>query len=108
MRAGIVVTGSELVRGDRTDLNGPYLARSLLALGFEPAELRIVGDVAGEIEAAIRDGLRRDLLLTSGGLGPTHDDLTVELLALAAGRPLVVDGEVEARSRPGRVQSRSG
>ena len=97
MRAGIVVTGSELVRGDRTDLNGPFLARSLLGLGFDPAELRIVGDVRGDIEAAIRDGLRHDLLITSGGLGPTHDDLTVELLALAAGRELVVDSEVEAK-----------
>jgi nicotinamide-nucleotide amidase len=97
LRAGIVVTGSELVRGDRTDLNGPFLARSLLELGFDPAELRIVGDVRGDIEAAIRDGLRHDLLITSGGLGPTHDDLTVELLALAAGRELVVDSEVEAK-----------
>jgi nicotinamide-nucleotide amidase len=96
LRAGIVVTGSELVRGDRTDLNGPFLARSLLELGFDPAELRIVGDVRGDIEAAIRDGLRHDLLITSGGLGPTHDDLTVELLALAAGRELVVDSDVEA------------
>jgi nicotinamide-nucleotide amidase len=103
MRAGIVVTGSELVRGDRPDLNGPYLARSLLGLGFEPAELRIVGDVRAEIEAAIREGLRRDLLITSGGLGPTHDDLTVELLAAATGRALVLDTEleawIEARSR---------
>ena len=96
MRAGIVVTGSELVRGDRTDLNGPFLARSLLGLGFDPAELRIVGDVREDIEAAIREGLRHDLLITSGGLGPTHDDLTVELLAIATGRELVVDSEVEA------------
>jgi nicotinamide-nucleotide amidase len=97
VKAGIVITGSELVRGDRQDLNGPYLARSLLALGLEPAELRIVGDVRSEIEEAIREGLSRDLLITSGGLGPTHDDITVELLAAAAGRALVLDAELEAR-----------
>jgi nicotinamide-nucleotide amidase len=89
------VTGSELVRGDRTDLNGPFLARSLLALGIEPAEVRVVGDVRGDIEAALREGLGYDLLVVSGGLGPTHDDVTVELLALAAGRPLMLDGELE-------------
>jgi competence/damage-inducible protein CinA-like protein len=103
VRGAIVVTGSELVRGDRTDLNGPYLARSLLSLGVEPAQVRIVGDVAAELEAAIRDGLMHDLLVCSGGLGPTHDDRTVELLARAAGRELRVDGgleaQIEARSR---------
>jgi nicotinamide-nucleotide amidase len=103
VRGAIVVTGSELVRGDRTDLNGPYLARSLLSLGVEPAQVRIVGDVAAELEAAIRDGLTHDLLVCSGGLGPTHDDRTVELLARAAGRELRVDGgleaQIEARSR---------
>ena len=56
-----------------------------------------------EIEAALREGLRRDLVVASGGLGPTHDDRTVELLALASGRALVVDAElerrIEARSR---------
>src|SRR5437867_6174190 len=85
-RAAIVVTGSELVRGDRSDLNGPFLARSLLSLGVEPAQVRIVGDTPAELEAAIRDGLAHDLLVCTGGLGPTHDDRTVEVLARAAGR----------------------
>jgi nicotinamide-nucleotide amidase len=102
-RAAVVVTGSELVRGDRTDLNGPFLARSLLALGVEPAEVRIVGDAPDELERALREGLGRDLLVVSGGLGPTHDDRTVELLAKAAGRGLRVDpalhAEIETRSR---------
>jgi nicotinamide-nucleotide amidase len=103
LRAAIVVTGSELVRGDRTDLNGPFLARSLLSLGVEPAQVRIVGDAPMELEAAIRDGLTHDLLVCSGGLGPTHDDRTVELLARASGRELGVDEalaqEVSRRSR---------
>jgi len=85
------------VRGDRTDRNGPYLARSLLSLGVDPVEVRIVGDAAGELERALRDGLGHDLLVVSGGLGPTHDDRTVELLARAVGRPLVVDEELRAR-----------
>jgi nicotinamide-nucleotide amidase len=95
--AAIVVTGSELVRGDRTDLNGPFLARSLVGLGLEPAQVRIVGDAPAGLAEALRDGLAHDLLVVSGGLGPTHDDRTVELLARAAGRPLVVDEELEAR-----------
>ena len=109
MRAAIVVTGSELVRGDRTDLNGPFLARSLLRLGVEPAEVRIVGDSAAELEAALRDGLMHDVLVTSGGLGPTHDDRTVELLARAAGRELRVDEALVSEvSRRSRVQYEPG
>jgi len=103
VRAAIVVTGSELVRGDRTDLNGPFLARSLLSLGIEPVQVRIVGDSPVELESALRDGLGHDLLVTSGGLGPTHDDRTVEMLARAAGVELHVDEplatEIAGRSR---------
>ncbi len=56
-----------------------------------------MGDKPAELETALREGLRRDLLVVSGGLGPTHDDRTVELLARAAERPLRVDEEIEAR-----------
>jgi nicotinamide-nucleotide amidase len=90
-RAVVVVTGSELVRGERTDRNGPFLARELLTLGLEPARIEVVGDSEAELEDALRDGLRADLLVTSGGLGPTHDDRTVELLARVTGRELQVD-----------------
>jgi nicotinamide-nucleotide amidase len=85
------------VRGDRTDRNGPFLARSLLSLGIDPVGVRIVGDAAAGLERALRDGLEHDLLVISGGLGPTHDDRTVELLARAVGRPLVVDEELRGR-----------
>jgi competence/damage-inducible protein CinA-like protein len=95
-RGFVVVTGSELVRGDRTDLNGPFLAQELLRLGVEPARIAIVGDDAGELEEALREGLEADLCLVSGGLGPTHDDRTVEVVAQAAGRKLVVDPGLEA------------
>jgi nicotinamide-nucleotide amidase len=90
----VVVTGSELVRGDRTDLNGPFLAGELLRLGIEPARIQIVGDRADELEDALRDGLRADLCIVSGGLGPTHDDRTVELVARAAGVGLRLDGSL--------------
>jgi len=102
-RAAIVVTGSELVRGERSDLNGPFLARELVSRGLEPSRITIVGDRPDELESALRDGLGHDLCVVSGGLGPTHDDRTVEMLARAAGLPLAVDRslreEIEAASR---------
>ena len=93
----MVVTGSELVRGERTDLNGPFLARSLLALGLEPARINIVGDGAEELEAAVRDAVATaELVAVSGGLGPTHDDRSVEVVARVAGLELEVRPELEA------------
>jgi len=96
-RALLVVTGSELVRGERTDLNGPFLAREVLSRGVEPARITLVGDGEEELEAALREGLGADLLITSGGLGPTHDDRTVELLARVLGRPMRVDEDLHAQ-----------
>ena len=102
-RAVVVVTGSELVRGERTDRNGPFLAAEALSHGLEPARITLVGDTPAELEAAFREGLEADACLVSGGLGPTHDDRTVELLARAAGVELVVDEtlaeEIESISR---------
>ena len=95
-RALVVVTGSELVRGERTDRNGPFLAREVLERGLEPARVTIVGDREEELEGALREGLGGDLLVTSGGLGPTHDDRTVELLARVTGRELRVDRALES------------
>jgi competence/damage-inducible protein CinA-like protein len=102
-RAVVVVTGSELVRGERTDRNGPFLAAEALSHGLEPARITIVGDAPSELEAVLREGLEADACLVSGGLGPTHDDRTVELLAKSAGLKLVVDDvlatEIESISR---------
>jgi nicotinamide-nucleotide amidase len=102
-RAVVVVTGSELVRGDRNDLNGPFIAGELMRLGIEPARIIIVGDREDELTEALAEGLRADLCVVSGGLGPTHDDRTVELVARAAGVALhVEDGlhaEIEGISR---------
>lgn len=102
-RAFVVVTGSELVRGDWTDLNGPFLAAELLRHGLEPARISIVGDREDELASALAEGMLADVCVVSGGLGPTHDDRTVELVARTAGIGLVVDPElhehIEAVSR---------
>ncbi len=95
-RAAIVVTGSELVRGERTDANGPFYAREALALGLQPERITIVGDDPEDLETALRAGGTADVCLVSGGLGPTHDDRTVELLARVTDTQLRVDDELVA------------
>ena len=94
-RAAIVVTGSELVRGEREDRNGPFLASEALRLGLEPERITIVGDRPEDLERAFALAFESDLCLCSGGLGPTHDDRTVELVARVAGRELRVDDGLE-------------
>ena len=94
-RAAVLLTGSELVRGSIADANGAFVARELTRLGLEPVRWTVVGDRPEELEAALRDALTADLCVISGGLGPTHDDRTIEFLARVAGRPLVVDEALE-------------
>jgi nicotinamide-nucleotide amidase len=94
-RAAVLVTGSELVRGGRVDENGPFLARELSSRGIEPERVSVIGDRPEQLAAAMREALELDLVVTSGGLGPTHDDRTIELLAQATGRELRVDPELE-------------
>ena len=106
-RAAVVVTGTELVRGERTDRNGPFLASEALRLGLEPERITIVGDRPEDLERALADGFTADLCLVSGGLGPTHDDRTVEMVARVAGRALVVDEASSERSRRSRARSRN-
>ncbi|MBW3593522.1 MAG: CinA family nicotinamide mononucleotide deamidase-related protein [Actinobacteria bacterium] len=89
-RAVVLLTGSELVRGTLPDGNGAFLAAELTRLSLEPDRIVVVGDRPDHLRAAIAEALGADLCITSGGLGPTHDDRTVELIAAAAGRPLVV------------------
>ncbi|MBJ7463591.1 MAG: competence/damage-inducible protein A [Mycolicibacterium sp.] len=99
VRAAIVVTGTEVLTGRIQDLNGPWLADRLLELGVELAYVTQCGDRADDIEAQLRfladQGV--DLIITSGGLGPTADDLTVATVARFAGRELLLDGPLEAR-----------
>jgi nicotinamide-nucleotide amidase len=94
-RAAIVATGSELVRGERQDRNGPFLAAEAVRLGLDSTRITIVGDGPAELEATFREAFDADLCLISGGLGPTHDDRTVEMVARVAGRVLRVDDGLE-------------
>ena len=83
VRAGIVVTGTEVLTGRVRDRNGPWLSDRLLELGVELAHIGICGDRPDDIEAQLRFMAAEsvDLIITSGGLGPTADDMTVELVA---------------------------
>jgi nicotinamide-nucleotide amidase len=97
-RAGIVVTGTEVLTGRVQDRNGPWIADRLLELGVELAHITICGDRPQDIEAQLRfmAGEGVDLIVTSGGLGPTADDMTVETVARFCGRELVLDAHLEA------------
>jgi nicotinamide-nucleotide amidase len=77
------------------DENGPFLARELSSRGVEPERISVIGDRPEQLETALREALELDLVVTSGGLGPTHDDRTIELLGRAAGRELRVDEALE-------------
>jgi nicotinamide-nucleotide amidase len=98
-RAGIVVTGTEVLTGRVQDRNGPWIADQLLELGVELAHITICGDRPQDIEAQLRfladEGV--DLIVTSGGLGPTADDMTVATVARFCGRELVLDAQLEAK-----------
>jgi nicotinamide-nucleotide amidase len=96
--ASILLTGNELLRGVIADQNGPHLAAALERLGFSLRRTLVVGDELADIRAGLRMMLdSADLVVTSGGLGPTHDDRTVEALAQVAGVELVLDQDVLAR-----------
>jgi nicotinamide-nucleotide amidase len=93
IRAGIVVTGTEVLTGRISDTNGPWVSERLAEHGVEVAHILIVADRPADLEAALRfmaaEGM--DLIVTTGGLGPTADDLTAEIVARFAGRELVLD-----------------
>jgi competence/damage-inducible protein CinA-like protein len=99
IRAGIVVTGTEVLTGRIADANGPWLSQQLAERGVEVAHIEIVADRPDDLEAALRfmasEGM--DLIITSGGLGPTADDLTAEVVARFAGREMVLDEAMEAK-----------
>ncbi|HEX7322460.1 MAG TPA: competence/damage-inducible protein A [Mycobacterium sp.] len=98
-RAGIVVTGTEVLSGRVQDRNSPWIADRLLELGVELGHITICGDRPEDIEAQLRflAGEGMDLIVTSGGLGPTADDLTVAAVARFCERELVLDSDLEAR-----------
>ena len=99
LRAGILVTGTEVLTGIISDRNGPWLSERLTEIGVDPAMIQIVGDRPEDLLAALEymstQGMA--LIITSGGLGPTADDLTAEIVGRFAGREMVLDNDLEQR-----------
>ncbi|QEC48949.1 competence/damage-inducible protein A [Baekduia soli] len=98
-RAGIVVTGTEVLTGRVADRNGPWLAERLRELGVDLAHTVIVGDRPSDVRDALAwlSAAGVDLIVTSGGLGPTEDDLTAAVVAEFQGRPMALDEALEGR-----------
>ena len=98
-RAGIVVTGTEVLTGTIADRNGPWLSARLRGLGVDVAHIGVVGDRRKDMLAGLRflaaEGM--DVVVTSGGLGPTAVDLTADVVGEFAGRPMVLDEALEER-----------
>jgi nicotinamide-nucleotide amidase len=98
-RAGIVVTGTEVLSGRVTDRNGPWLSDRLSELGVDHAYTLVVGDRAEDMASALAflASTGVDVIVTSGGLGPTADDLTAEVVGRFQGREMVLDDALEGR-----------
>ena len=98
-RAGILVTGTEVLTGRVVDRNGPWCSERLRELGVEHESTVVVGDRPADMLSAL--GWLRDqgcaVIVTSGGLGPTADDLTAEIVGRFQGRPMVLDSALESR-----------
>ncbi|MCB1885836.1 MAG: competence/damage-inducible protein A [Geminicoccaceae bacterium] len=96
--AGLVVIGNEILSGRTQDANTAYLARFLNDAGVRLMEVRVVPDVEADIVEAVNQLRRRHAyLFTTGGIGPTHDDITSAAVAKALGRPLTRHPEAERR-----------
>lgn len=99
-RAAVLLIGEELLTGKVRDENGFALAKLLRRRGIRLVEICTIGDDLDEIGGALLRLCRRaDLVFTSGGVGPTHDDRTLEAIARATARPLVRNREMEAQLR---------
>jgi nicotinamide-nucleotide amidase len=98
-RAGILITGTEVLTGIISDRNGPWLSEHLREVGVDAAMIEIVGDrpedLADALEYMKREGMA--VIVTSGGLGPTADDLTAEVVGRFCGREMVLDARLEER-----------
>jgi nicotinamide-nucleotide amidase len=95
MQAEIIAIGSELLLGQIIDTNTSWIARRLAETGIELVQTGNVGDDLGRMEAALRAAIdRSSIVITTGGIGPTEDDLTREAIANVAGRPLTFQPEL--------------
>ncbi|HXG91396.1 MAG TPA: competence/damage-inducible protein A [Blastocatellia bacterium] len=106
LRAEIIAIGSELLTPHRTDTNSLWLTERLNSVGIIVQQKTIVGDDESILEEAIRDAMRRsDIIISTGGLGPTEDDITRKVFARVTNRSLVLDYDVLAQIRE-RITSR--
>ncbi|MER3428780.1 MAG: competence/damage-inducible protein A [Pyrinomonas sp.] len=95
MTAEIIAIGSELLTPERVDTNSLWLTERLNRLGIEVKLKTVVGDDDARLEEAVRDALKRSrIIITTGGLGPTEDDITRKTVARALGRRLLLDDRV--------------
>ena len=100
LTAEIIAVGSELLTPEKTDTNSLWLTEKLMNIGIEVKLKTIVGDDEARLEETIRDAMKRsDVVISTGGLGPTEDDVTRHVSARAAGRELVYHEELEAHLR---------
>jgi molybdenum cofactor synthesis domain-containing protein len=96
--ACVLIIGNEILSGRTKDANLPWLAEHLNKAGVQLKEARMIPDVADAIVAAVNDVRGRfDYVFTTGGIGPTHDDITSECVARAFGRKLVLHPEAHRR-----------
>lgn len=100
LNIAVLATGDELINGEMADTNTSRIASILGAQGYTVRESRVVGDVETEIEGALCDlASKREVVIVTGGLGPTEDDLTARITARAFGRRLVLNDEALAQIR---------
>ncbi|MDH3684602.1 MAG: molybdopterin-binding protein [Myxococcales bacterium] len=103
--AGIVIIGNEILSGKVTDTNSPFLCRELRELGVEVERILTIPDIIDTIADEVRAMSQQyDLVFTSGGVGPTHDDLTMDGIAQAFGRELMKSESISNRIQ--RAQGR--
>jgi nicotinamide-nucleotide amidase len=98
-RAGILVTGTEVLTGIISDRNGPWLSERLREIGVDAAMIQIVGDRPEDLLSALRfmADAGMAVIITSGGLGPTADDMTAEIVGHFSGREMLLDAALEER-----------
>ncbi|MBR6772935.1 MAG: competence/damage-inducible protein A [Clostridia bacterium] len=98
MNAELIAVGTELLLGEISNTDGQYISQKLASLGINVFYHTVVGDNPARLEKVLEDASRRsDLVITTGGLGPTYDDLTKELICKVFGRKLVLHQESLAR-----------
>jgi molybdenum cofactor synthesis domain-containing protein len=107
--AGLLIIGNEILSGKVQDANSPYLCRELRSLGVDVGRISVIPD---DVEIIATEAARFagafDLVITTGGVGPTHDDVTIEGIAKGLGRPVITHPDLErvlAELYPGQVNS---